>query len=46
MQAIATADGAGAARAVEAASRPLSIALIDMNMAGASGVEVAESCAS
>jgi signal transduction histidine kinase/CheY-like chemotaxis protein len=41
MQAIATADGAGAARAVEAASRPLSIALIDMNMAGASGVEVA-----
>ena len=42
MRAIATADGAGAARAVEAASRPLSIALIDMNMAGASGVEVAK----
>ena len=41
MQAVATADGAEAARAVEDAARPFSIALIDMNIAGDSGVDVA-----
>jgi len=41
MQAVATADGAEAARAVEDAAQPFSIALIDMNIAGDSGVDVA-----
>ncbi len=41
MQAVATADGAEAARVAGAAARPFSLALIDMNIAGASGVEVA-----
>ncbi len=41
MQAVATADRAEAARAVEDAARPFSIALIDMNIAGDSGVDVA-----
>jgi CheY-like chemotaxis protein len=41
MQATATADGAGAAGAAAQASRPFSLALIDMNIAGSSGVEVA-----
>jgi CheY-like chemotaxis protein len=41
MQAVATADGAEAIRATEDAARPFSIALIDMNIAGDSGVDVA-----
>ena len=41
MQAVATADGAEAARVADAAARPFSLALIDMNIGGASGLEVA-----
>jgi len=41
MQAVAIADGAEAIRATEHAARPFSIALIDMNIAGDSGVDVA-----
>jgi signal transduction histidine kinase/DNA-binding response OmpR family regulator len=41
MQAVACADGADAERIVREASRPFSLALIDMNIAGDSGVEVA-----
>jgi signal transduction histidine kinase/DNA-binding response OmpR family regulator len=40
MQAVATADGAEAVRATEDAARPFSIGLIDMNIAGDSGVDV------
>jgi two-component system sensor histidine kinase/response regulator len=43
MRAIATAHGAEAARAVESASGPIGLALIDMNIGGASGLEVASS---
>jgi len=43
MQAIATADRAEAARAVNEAAQPFAIALVDMNLAGSSGVEVARS---
>jgi two-component system sensor histidine kinase/response regulator len=42
MQAVATEGGADAARAVEAARHPFSVALIDMNLGGASGIEVVE----
>src|SRR5712691_3656143 len=41
MQAVATADSAEAARAVDQATRPFSLALVDMNIAGDSGVDVA-----
>jgi signal transduction histidine kinase/CheY-like chemotaxis protein len=41
MQATAIAGGAEAARVAANASRPFSLALIDMNIAGSSGVEVA-----
>ena len=41
MQAVATANGAEAARAVAAATRPFALALVDMNIAGHSGVDVA-----
>jgi CheY-like chemotaxis protein len=41
VHAVATADGAEAARAAEAAARPFSFALVDMNIAGSSGVDVA-----
>jgi signal transduction histidine kinase/CheY-like chemotaxis protein len=41
MQAVATAHGAEAARAAESAARPFSLALIDMNIGGASGLDVA-----
>jgi signal transduction histidine kinase/CheY-like chemotaxis protein len=41
MHAVATAHGAEAARAAESAPRPFSLALIDMNIGGASGLEVA-----
>ena len=41
MQAVPSADGANAERIVGEASRPFSLALIDMNIGGASGVEVA-----
>jgi signal transduction histidine kinase/CheY-like chemotaxis protein len=41
VHAVATADGAEAARAGEAAARPFSFALVDMNIAGGSGVDVA-----
>jgi len=41
MQAVATADGAEAIRATEDSARPFSIALIDMHIAGDSGVDVA-----
>jgi len=43
MHAVATADGTEAARAADTASRPFSLALIDMNIAGASGIEIASS---
>ena len=41
MHAVATANGAEAARAADAAPRPFSLALIDMNIGGDSGVDVA-----
>ena len=41
MRAVATADGAEAMRAADAASQPFSLALVDMNIAGASGTEIA-----
>ena len=41
MMAIACANLAEAARAADAAPHPFSVALIDMNLAGASGVEIA-----
>jgi len=41
VHAVATADGAEAVRAAEAAVRPFSFALVDMNIAGSSGVDVA-----
>jgi len=41
MQTVATAHGAEAARAAESASRPFSLALIDMNIGGTSGLDVA-----
>ena len=41
MMAIASANAADAARAADAAPHPFSLALIDMNIAGDSGVEIA-----
>jgi len=41
MQAVSSANGADALRASEDAPHPFSVALIDMNLAGASGVEIA-----
>ena len=41
MQATAAADGVEAARVTAGAARPFSLALIDMNIAGSSGVEIA-----
>jgi len=41
MQAVATAHGAEARLAAESAPRPFSLALIDMNIGGASGLDVA-----
>src|SRR5258706_10579109 len=42
MPAVAAADREEALRAAETASRPFALALIDMNLAGASGIEIAE----
>jgi signal transduction histidine kinase/DNA-binding response OmpR family regulator len=41
MKAVATGDGAEAVQIARQASRPFSLALIDMNIAGASGLDVA-----
>jgi signal transduction histidine kinase/CheY-like chemotaxis protein len=41
MQAVATADGLEALRAADEAARPFSLALIDMNIGGKSGVDIA-----
>jgi len=41
MQTVATADGFEALRAADEATRPFSLALIDMNIGGKSGVDVA-----
>src|SRR5258705_1444321 len=41
MHAVATADGFEALRAADEATRPFSLALIDMNIGGKSGVDLA-----
>jgi signal transduction histidine kinase/DNA-binding response OmpR family regulator len=41
MQSVAIADAAGLGRAVDAAERPFSLALVDMNIGGVSGLDVA-----
>ena len=41
MQAVAAADSAEAVQAADAASQPFALALIDMNLPGSSGIEIA-----